>query len=280
MSKRTSWVAPVIIVLILIGSGIATILAPQIMQTVDQTTEQLTPSGEGGASAPVAPEAETVVIDIPGMFYTVGQDMMNIAPLSELNGSEQNALPVILVLTIVVVGSVALFTVPLGLIVILGSWSTARMKEDDSYQEAVRNIEAKQKAFVKERKETQPPKEKPDGTMPRWSAISTTLVLMVLSYFGGYVFGSAAGVNASGWALIFAGIALLICLFTIRPQKMMHVDDTSYSRPPWASLWVLFSGALVVGLGLGAMYAVITGSNPFEILSWEWIEANILSLLA
>jgi hypothetical protein len=31
---------------------------------------------------------------------------------------------------------------------------------------------------------------------------------------------------------------------------------------------------------LGAMYAVMTGNDPFVFLSWEWFEANVLALLA
>ncbi|MCA9979623.1 MAG: hypothetical protein KDD89_02280 [Anaerolineales bacterium] len=281
MSKRSSWVAPVIIVLILIGSGVATVMAPQIMQTVNNTTSQLTPGGEGGATAPVASEPEKVLIDIPGMFYTVGTDMMNlIAPLGELNGTEVSSAQALVVVTSVVVFLVVATAVPIGLIVILGDRSTNRMKEDDGYQEAMRNIENEQKTFVKERLETQPPNEKPIGVMPRWSVLSTTLVLVALSYFGGVVFGSAVGGDPVTWGQIFALIGLIVCLLTVRPQRVLRVDDSMNARPPWSSLWVMFSGALVVGLGLGAMYAVITGSNPFEFLSWEWFQTNVLSLLA
>ena len=40
----------------------------------------------------------------------------------------------------------------------------------------------------------------------------------------------------------------------------------------------MFSGALVVGLGMGAMYLVILGENPFFYLSAEFINSVIMSL--
>jgi hypothetical protein len=251
------------------------------MQTVNQTAGQLTPSGDG-PSAPTTTEPETVTIDVLGMFYTVGQDMLAIlSPSGELQGQEVSSFAVLLLLALVIGALILVISVPLGLVVILGSRSTTNLQEDSSYKEAVRNIENEQKAFVKERLQTQPPKEKPSGLMPRWSAISTTLVLIALSYFGGVVFGSAIGGGEPGnWGTIFALIGLIICLLTVRPQRMLQVDDSIHARPSWSALWVMFSGALVVGLGLGAMYAVLTGSNPFEFLSWTWFEANILALLA
>lgn len=281
MSKRSSWLTLAIIVVILIGSGLVTVLAPQFMQTVNETAGQLTPSGDG-PSVPTTLEPETVTIDILGMFYTVGQDMLSVlSPSGELQGQEVSGLSVVLLLALVIGALILVISVPLGLVVILGSRSTTNLQEDPSYQEAVRNIENEQKAFVKERLQTQPPKEKPSGLMPRWSAISTTLVLVALSYFGGVVFGSAiSGGEPGNWGMIFALIGLVICLLTVRPQRMLQVDDSMNERPAWSALWVMFSGALVVGLGLGAMYAVITGSNPFEFLSWEWFETNILALLA
>lgn len=281
MNNRSSWITVAIIVVLIVGSGLLTVIGPQFTQRANQTAEQLTPSG-GAPDLSVATEPETVTIDILGMFYTVGQDMLAIlSPSGELQGQEVSSLTVVLILAVVIGGLILAISVPLGLITILGSRSTTRLQEDPAFQEAVRNIENEQKAFVKERLETQPPKEKPSGVMPRWAAISTTLVLVALSYFGGVVFGSAVtGGEPNSWPTIFALIGLVICLITVRPQRMLQVDDSIYSRPSWSALWVMFSGALVVGLGLGAMYAVITGNNPFEFLSWEWFETNVLALLA
>jgi hypothetical protein len=281
MRKNSTWLGVAIIAILIIGSGIATIFAPSLVATFNNTMAQLTPGSASAPSAPANNEPETVAIDIPGMFYTVGQDMVTYIPgASDLNGSEVSSALIVGVLLVVITVLVFVVSLPLGLIVVMGARSTTTLQADAGYQQAVQNLENNEKAFVKERLSNQPPNGKPSGVMPRWSAISTTLVLMALSYFGGVVFGSAIGANPVTWGQLFAIVALIICLLTIRPQKILQVDDTMNARPPWSSLWVLFSGALVVGLGLGAMYAVMTGNNPFVFLSWEWFEANVLALLA
>jgi hypothetical protein len=281
MRKNSTWLGVAIIAILIIGSGIATIFAPSLVASFNDTMAQLAPGSASAPTPPASSEPETVAIDIPGMFYTVGQDMVAYIPgVSGVNGTEVSSSTIILGLFFVVVGLVFAVSLPLGLIVVMGSRSTNRLHENPDYQQAVLNLENGQKIYVKERLENAPPNSKPSGVMPRWSAISTTLVLMALSYFGGVVFGSAIGANPVVWGQLFALVALIVCLLTIRPHKILQVDDTMNARPPWSSLWVLFSGALVVGLGLGAMYAVMTGNDPFVFLSWEWFEANVLALLA
>ncbi len=49
----------------------------------------------------------------------------------------------------------------------------------------------------------------------------------------------------------FVTTALLILALRVQPQKFSEIDKTDTNPIPWDSLWVLITGLLIVGLGIG-----------------------------
>jgi hypothetical protein len=110
----------------------------------------------------------------------------------------------------------------------------------------------------------------PDHNRPRWSIISTSLlILLFVAFFGmiindtfipngEYVLERANGVTevVSSASRVVGGLviaALLVLIAVFRPQKIAAVDQTDGAGIPWDSIAVVFTGLLVVGIGVAAM---------------------------
>lgn len=275
MSKLKALGTPAIIVLILIGSALLTAVFPIAR---DALTTAMT--GETRPTVAVEPSGpETVTLDVDG--YLLGDELIKIPALQEVNGTETNSLVVLGALAAVVIGGLVALTLPIAAFVVLGDRMAGRVKEDPQFQAGVAALEQKEQAFVKERMATQPAKPRPSGYMPRWAAISTGLLIILLAYFTGLIIGAGFGGDGRGFANVFALIALLLVAWRLRPGRVeaLDVERSDAPRIPWGAIWVVLTGAIMIGLGIGAMVAVINGKDPFVIFTADWWWENVLTPL-
>lgn len=271
--RNSRWVTPVVIIGLLLVTALLTVISPAISQGISGIFA-------GGPAAPALAEApeeglkvEQVVINPEG--YLLGDELVKIEPIGDYNRLAEadrtvSSLPLLGILAAAVLGGIALLTVPLGAIVWLGARSTTRMQADESYQKAAAAMENKQKALIKSINEAQPATPVPDHNRTVWSAWATGLVTVMLAYFAGLAIGGGIAESfATTMASIFATIAAVASFLLLRPKKMTTIEETSNNTPSWNLIYVLISGALMMGLGVGLMYVVISGGDPFPYITWE-----------
>ena len=260
-ARRNSILTWGIIILVLVGSGLAAALRPQLDSLL---------SG-GGGPAPLSigeaeSEAEMVTIDFDK--YLLGEDLnaMDIPPvewvIEQVDGKSYPLWQVLAFLTVVVaIGPV----VTLG-IVMTGGYRfldrfTSTTKEDEDFKKSVAVLDDRQKSYVKENKDLKPADPIPSHELPRWSVASTSIIYFFFAMLIGAMLAATFGGPVGTWGWIFGAVALVLCLFYFRPTTLFSVDQKDYNSTNWGILWVIVSGAVFVGIGLGVMAAVINAGG-------------------
>jgi len=232
-----SWGA---ILLLVIIAGSAAVLWPVI-------ADQL-----GGSSSRVEVESENIDISLP--VTILNTDSVSLTTLQAMG-----------ILVVVVVGAVVVTGVILSFAYVRLARQTATLLESEQFSAHLSALNEKQTAEITRLGTGRTVAPVPDHRMPRWSVISTSLiVLLFVLLFGMLVNGTfvpeseyvVAGklINSAlpvAGGFVLAAIALL--LWRMRPKAIERVETTDYESIPWDSVWVIVSGILVVGLGIGLL---------------------------
>lgn len=257
MSSNQSWKNWVIVIGLLIVFGLVTALWSAFTSTIN-----LPELGFGGSTTAVPVEIEPIHLEIPLVelpgIGSVGGQSLEFSPFVGLA-----ALAAIIIGGIVVVGGGIAFLIK------LLSGIHENTTETQAYQESVNRLENQQKEKLKAMKEGRDPNSKPEHVMPRWSTISTSLIVLMFVWFGGMVingelFPEGEFLLENGTLIhttpIVVGLMLLIALIVLiiraRPQRILSAAN-DYGAIPWDTIAVLITGLVVVGLGLGAMWYFI-----------------------
>lgn len=274
MEKLKSMQTPLVIIALIVFAGLLTVIWPDISGGFASGN-----SGRVEVSEPLT--TSDVSLDLDGMFYTIAGDyLFQVPALQELDDTSVNGLVILGILTAVIVGGVIVVGLLIMLLVRAGDRRTEALKESEDYKNAIAEMENAEKAYIKANLQENPPKEKPSGLMPRWSVISTSLLFAVLAYWFGVVVGAEISPELEGtFGSIFGIIALGVSFYSFRTSNIYEVDETDYNRTPRGTLWVILSGAIIVGLGMGFMFAVINGRDPFPFLDAAWWQENIIGPL-
>ncbi|MBK8432126.1 MAG: hypothetical protein IPL28_12895 [Chloroflexi bacterium] len=276
MSKGKAWQTPLIIIGLIVLSAILTITWRTISGGLMSGGETGRPAGTA-VNIPAEP-VEDVVLDLEGLFPSLAPDyFFEVPAIEELNGGAYNPFTILAILAVVAFGGIIAVGLLLMFITRAADRTMTRVKEDQDYIKAVNNMEKGQQEYFREKNKIAPPNPKPSGVMPRWSALSTALVATALAFF----FGTVVGANISHGAQqlfgnVFAVATFAVTFYLVRPSNVFEVDKTDYNRTPWSTIWVILSGAIVVGLGMGFMFAVINGQDPFPFLDGAWWQENII----
>lgn len=202
MSKTESWKTWIGLIAGLILFGLFAALWPSI-------SAGLNLGFGGGPSTKLPAESHPIVVELPPVIQPPGleiADMVSIPapafpvnlPEIEINGvieiGEQTIIfvqPIFAVLFVAfnVIGAVLTFGLILGLIYVLLSRWVTRTKEKDTYQDHVTALDQKEKEKIKAMNNGRDV-DAPSATMPRWSAISTALIICLFVFFGGMVLTS------------------------------------------------------------------------------------------
>jgi hypothetical protein len=227
-------------VLLVIIAGSAAILWPVV-------ADQL-----GDSSARVESEVQTIHISLPATI--LGTDSLTLTSLQAMG-----------ILLFLVVGAVVVAGTLLSLAYVLLARQATALTESGKYSAHVAALEEKRAEKIKRLSTDRSVAAVPDHKMPRWSLISTSLiVLLFVLLFGMLVNGTfvpeseyVVGGRLVNSALPIAGgfvlAAFAFLLWRMRPKALERLETTDYEPIPWDSIWVIVSGLLVVGLGIGLL---------------------------
>ena len=270
---QNKWGFPLIIVAVLLVTGLLTVLVPTITRSIGSSM-----SGGGSHSTPIdipAPPVyqENVRIDVDG--YITDESLIEVLALGEFSSRSEaertyTSLSLLGVITAIVIGGLIAFTIPIAGLVYLGARSTTANNENESYEASVTAINNKTSAWYKEQNKLKPVTGKPDThERPSRDGWAAGFMVVFMSYFFGYAMGEGISVGLGGtMGAIFFFAAIIGSYFYFRPARMEAVESTSYGTVNYGTIWVVLSGAIVMGLGIGLMYVVLNGGDPFPWIKW------------
>lgn len=236
LKNKQSLITWGIIFVILVGSGILTILVPSLFG--------------GGSPTQLPTETTTVTIPLP----------VPIGGRSEITlPSWQLMLGLAILIPALVIGAGLM----LGIVYIILSRIVAGTTSSTAYQQKQAALDKRQTERINQMRETRPTSAAPQSTWRRWSVITTALtILMFLSFVTllfaslafptGQIIRNGAIVNISSvLVLIVAVLALAAMAMWLRSDRIAAVNRTESMAIPWDFIAVVVTGLLVVGLGIG-----------------------------
>jgi hypothetical protein len=202
--------------------------------------------------------------------YLLGEVLVDAPLIGNLQGMQVHPLVLAAILTAVMVGGLVAVGLPLALIYVRLDRQAEQVKEDDAFQESRAALEKKQTERLRARNEAQPATPMPSHQMPRWAAVSTTLVVLFFVVLVGYVladtFFPGGDVELANSLFISPAIILSVVLGLITVLAMVprfsrntaeeEGQDAGESRVPWGAIWVALTGFIFLGLGTGLMLAI------------------------
>ncbi|MFW5941982.1 MAG: hypothetical protein ACOC9X_01880 [bacterium] len=258
-----------IIIGLLLFSGLASLVWINVSEGggIDLGLDQALALSPGS----VAVEDELITIQLDQ--YLLGEVLVTIPGLRELNGVQVHPLVIAGILTAVTVGGLLAVGLPLALIFARLEQQTAAVKEDPQFQEKQSNLENREKERLRELTEKQPPDPIPSHEMPRWATVSTSLIILFFVILVGYALADTfypsgeirlANDVLLNPALPVAGglglIALLILGAAISRRGpgdgAAEVEAGDDAAIPWGAIWVIVSGLIFLGIGTGLMLAI------------------------
>lgn len=260
-----------IIIGLLLFSGLASLawvaLSDGAAAGIDLGLDQVLDIGVGNE---VETEEELVTIQLDQ--YLLGEVLVTIPGLRELNGVEVHPLVIAGILTAVTLGGLLVMGLPLALIFVRLERETETVKEDPQFQEKKSSLENREKEQLRELTEKQPPGPIPSHEMPRWATISTSLIVLFFVILLGYALADTfypggeiqlANGQLLHPALPVAGamglVTLLILAATIGRRRAgddVEVEAGDDAAIPWGAIWVIVSGLIFLGIGTGLMLAI------------------------
>ena len=183
-------------------------------------------------------------------------------PFPLFGKTEMNALLVLLLLTAVVLVSVAIAGAAVAGINLFLVKQTDSTKADAAFKTRQSALDKRQTEEIKQMRQGRPAGPIPPHKMPRWSVVSNSLIVLFFVVALAKVLTSALLTDAAALAvgplswnvLIIGGLALLTVLilaWRMRPHRLEAIEATNNGPIPWDTIWILLSGLIVVGLGVG-----------------------------
>ncbi len=248
MSNRESLKNWGIIFAVLIISGVLTVAWPIISNTLF-----------GGSSVRISPTMETVTLNLP-------------FPVAGMNSITLNSLQILLIMGALAGGLI----VGTGIAIALGNVIISRLvtntAESEDFQTRKTRLEQKEAEEIKRLREERKTARTSPERWRRWSAISTGIIFVVFALFAGYLLAYSfypegviiSGDNIVSVASIIIGAAVvlsaLLVVLRLRADKLEALETTRTGAIPWDSIAVILTGILVVGLGIGIIVFINSGS--------------------
>ncbi len=238
MRNKQSWKIWGIIFIILVGSGLLTILLPAML--------------DGGSSTSLPREQSTVTIALP----------------MPVGGQSEITLPswqIMLGLAFLVPGLVIGAGLTLGIIYIILSRLVTRATSSADYQTSVASLQKRETDRIATMRQTRPTSAAPESTWRRWSVFTTALSILLFVAFTTFLFASALFpdrqiirqseiVNIVSILVLAAlVIAIIIMALWLRADRIAAFNRGESLAIPWDFIAVVVSGLLVVGLGIGVI---------------------------
>ncbi|MEM9777051.1 MAG: hypothetical protein AAF902_20905 [Chloroflexota bacterium] len=271
---ENKWGFPLIIVTVLIVTSLLTVLVPNIVRGVGVLLSGAGSSEGAPVSIPSEPsEFGEVTLDVDG--YLLGEELVKIPALGEYSSLDveertYSSLSILAIITAIVVGGLIAFTIPIAGLVYLGSRSVNNSLDDTETKAKSAALENKLKEHFKEENKIKPMTPKPAHYRPRRDAYAAAGIVLFMAYFFGYVMGEGVSAGSGSTIGLIAFIfALIGSYFYFRPARIEAVDGTEYGSINYGTVWVALSGALMMGIGVGLMYIVMSGGDPLPWVDWS-----------
>ncbi|MCP5095606.1 MAG: hypothetical protein GY943_08645 [Chloroflexi bacterium] len=254
MSENGSWRNWAIVFVLMIVFAVATALWSSL-------TPSISLFGGNTVEIPDVPvEVVPIELDIPAIGSLDGQ-FLELSPFVAIG-----------ILAGVVIGLVVLVGAGIALINTVLVRQTTAVTSDATYQEHQSTLAQREKDRLKQMKVGRAAGPIPDHNRPRWSAISTSLlILMFVAFFGmiinftfipsgellpknsdGVVVEAVSSASRVVGGMLAVTLAALLVVF--RPKRGEPTEKTEEKDGiPWDSIAVLITGLLIVGIGVGAM---------------------------
>jgi hypothetical protein len=239
-------------------------------------------------------EVENVVLELPA----IPAEAPVIGGLAENMPAELEFHPLIgaAVLTGAILAPTLITGAHIGLIYTRLDRQTSQVKGGDTFQQAQKELQQREQQKVKELRAGHPPaapKPKVVG-MPRWSVISTSLLILTFTYFLAVMIAHSffpaefeAGGRIYSYSNIVAAITTLVVLLILvlyfRSRQPGSLDspagDNASVHGGW--IWVTLSALIIMGIGLGATFFL--GQGGFAELVrggvWPFLAGVILLII-
>ena len=238
MKNKNSLITWGIIFIILVGSGLLTILLPAFLNS--------------GATTPLPSETTTVTIPLP----------------MPVGGRSEVTLPswqLMLGLAALIFGLVIGAGLVLALIYTLLSRQVARNTENPDFQQQAAALQKRYDTQVAEMRQTRPTSVAPESTWQRWGVFTTAITILMFVAFGTFLFASMlfpdrlvirdSSIINMTLALVMTAmiIALTAMGLWLRSGRLAAFNRTESMPIPWDLIAVVITGLLVVGLGIGVI---------------------------
>lgn len=207
--------------------------------------------GFHGPSVSVSAPGEVPIITLPRAIGTV---------------TEVNGFVVIGVLAVAAVSLVALASALIGGGYLFLAKRADVIKESKEFQDHVSQLEKKEQEQIQTLRNGRTSDPIPDHSDLRWSVLSTSLITLLLVLAAATIVNNAlipveAHMMIRTFALstrlvIVAAsllLTLLVLVWRMRPERFAAMEASDNGPIPWDSIWVILTGLVVVGIGIGFM---------------------------
>ena len=256
MKNSNFWITWGVVALLLIFAGIASAVVPLVMDEIGSDEDTVVQQESG----PV-----TTSVDVSQLPF-VGEVLVEIPFVEEnIQGRTISLLQSFAIAIGAVLVGTGAFAVPLIAVVILFSRQLDSVYADESFHEATKELSNRDKEFVKQLAEVQPPKSSADvDNRARNTTIIFGFFFVLLAWITTYtiatslleagsttIFGIEAGPGEL--ALFFTLLTAIILAVYFGRKGPMDIEDPDSERKPvdWGTVWVIITGLVIVGLGAG-----------------------------
>lgn len=267
MKSFETWKTWAFIIGLLLFSALASVAWPAIQERLDLDWEGVYATPTIGGFEVESGEMVTIQLE----DYLFGEVLVEAPLLRELNGRQVHPLVLAGILTLLMVGALFVVALPLALIYVRLDRQTVALKQDESFQAKQSELEQRQREEIKALEKSQPPGDIPDHERSGWSVVSTSAIILMFVVFIGFAladtfypdrevqFYSDFLVNPAVpvvGILLFIAILALIAYFRPRGGDPLVATDGDDRPIPWDTIWVVVSGLIFLGIGIGLMLAV------------------------
>ncbi len=248
-----------LIIGLLLFVAVATVALPAL--------RSLGTEAEGGVGPNFTTNNDPIPLDLGG--YLLGEELEKITILNDLlAGRAVDPMVLAGALTVLLLGGMVVMGLLLFFLMGRLDRMTVNTKSDPQFQEAVNNLEQREKAENRELAKVQPPTDIPPHTRPRYDAIATGLTLLLIVVFGTIAVAQTffsgetrefLGALVPAWVPFTCVVGLIAAVFlalTIKPQQFANVAQQENQPVNWSTIWVAISGLIFLGVGTGLMLAI------------------------
>jgi hypothetical protein len=217
-------------------------------------------------------DSNGITIDLEQLL--LGDVLVDLPLIQNLDGVTVNPLVLFGILGVIVVGAIAVASLPLALIFAAIGRQTVQVKESPEYQEERGALERREKERMKEINEAQPVEPMPAFERSIWTPISQGFAILLFVVLIGLALADTfypdGQIPALNMPLVSAGtivagvlaVITVIALIIVYGQRHAFVrGEGDEASVPWGMIWVAISGLIFVGIGIGLMLVIRSGGG-------------------